>query len=137
MQLTAKEFLKRIDGFSKGRIWWERAKKEAAQRGVDVKVFKAGFGPAVDDFRKTVKGAYDVKALHSTLDDRTLGPVRTKKSKIDKIVADYQKLCRAGFASKTASTSEKGAWNQLEKDLLSVKIELDSWMAGLDPRARR
>ena len=127
---TAAEVFKRLEGQSKGRIWWE-GRKKGASKGVDVKVFNKGLGPKIDSYRQLVKGAFEVKRLYPKLDDRTLGPVKTKKAKLDSILKDYESICRGSMASKTVTPSQRNIWSQLLKDLMSIRGDMDNWYVEL------
>ena len=126
MRPTVEQILKRkIGGQSPSHIQWNTAKKKASSV-VDVKIFKANLGASLDNLEQLYKGALEVKRFYPKLDDRTLKPVRERKTKVLRIVSDYRIICRDKAAEAGATPQQKKAWDVLSQQLGMVEANVNS-----------
>jgi hypothetical protein len=120
MTPTREELLKHhVLGHCAQHLTWSSAKKKASKY-VDTKVFKLNLGPSLDSLRDICEGAMDVKKYYSKLDDRTLKPVKDRKAKVEKIIREYQAICKREMAKPGVTADQKRAWGDLASQLDTV-----------------
>jgi hypothetical protein len=117
MKPTHEELLRHhVLGHCAQHVTWTSAKKKASKY-VDTKVFNRNLGPALDSLRDICDGAMDVKKYYSKLDDRTLKPVKERKAKVEKIIMEYQTICKREMAKPSLTADQKKAWGDLTTQL--------------------
>jgi hypothetical protein len=114
---TAEMILKaKVGQQTAARILWNEAKKKAAVKKVDTKLFNKNLGPALDSVRDAADKA-DQEKKKGKLDPKTKQALKQKADDAKKIIKTYSDLCEK--ESKNASLSEdtQKAWNGLKLQL--------------------
>lgn len=150
---TATEWLKLYTGSTGAHVMWEREKKQAG-KVVDVSVFKDGLGPAMDTFAKALhavnlarqkqstqvtrqngKNVYGPKyGDYSTATDKARRVLVDKTTRLNRVVAEYVKLCDAKKANPadkltkpagpTAAAAQTRTWESLGKFLRETQATI-------------
>src|SRR5579875_77034 len=112
--------VKLMAGFDQSRLNWEKLKKDASRRGVDVSVFKGGLGPAMDTFAKQYRAIWSGLAGDAEPPKPLVQKLKADQAKIDAIADRYMKICQER-AKSAANAAHKAEWLNLGKKLQDLR----------------
>jgi hypothetical protein len=129
MKPTAEMILKaKIGQQTAARILWNEAKKKAAAKKVNTKLFNKNLGPALDAVRDAANKA-DEEKKKGQLDPKTKQAVKQKVDDAKKIIKTYSDLCAKESKNASLSNDAQDAWN-------SLKLQLETTSSAVDNATR-
>lgn len=128
MKPTAEMILKaKVGQQTAARILWNEAKKKAAAKKVDTKVFNKKLGLALDAVRDAADKA-DQEKKKGKLDPKTKQAVKQKAEDAKKIIKIYSDLCDKEAKNGVPKDTEQ-AWH-------SLKLQLETTSSAIDNATR-
>jgi len=129
MKPTAEMILKaKIGQQTAARILWNDAKKKAAAKKVNTKLFNKNLGGALDSVRDAANKA-DEEKKKGKLDPKTKQAVKQKADDAKKIIKTYSDLCEKESKNASLSDDTQKAWN-------SLKLQLETTASAVDNATR-